>query len=198
MMRFEHLGRRYGAHWALDDASGAAPGGKITALTGENGSGKSTLLLCLANIIKPHRGLLQFEPGLRVHLVAHHPMAYTDLTIAQNLELCALLENKDKSAILPALECWRIPELRDKALKTLSRGQMQRFLLARATLTQPDILLLDEPFTGLDERSEGLLQRFMRDEALRGAAVLFSEHDASRARALSNKSIRMENGRTVP
>ncbi len=198
MMRFEHLGRRYGALWALEDASGIVESGKITALTGENGSGKSTLLLCLANILKPHRGLLHCEPGLRVHLVAHHPMAYTDLTIAQNLELCALLENKDKSAILPALDRWRIAELRDKALKTLSRGQMQRFLLARALLARPDILLLDEPFTGLDERSEALLQAFVRDEAQRGAAVLFSEHDASRARALSHKSIRMENGRTVP
>lgn len=198
MMRFEHLGRRYGAHWALADASGIAEAGKITALTGENGSGKSTLLLCLANILKPHRGSLKVDSNLRVHLVAHHPMAYTDLSIAQNLELCALLESRDKSAILPALNHWRIAELRDKPLKTLSRGQMQRFLLARATLAQPDILLLDEPFTGLDARSETLLQTFMREEAKRGAAVLFSEHDAARARALAGKSIRMENGRSVP
>lgn len=197
MMRFEHLGRRYGAHWALEDASGVAERGKITALTGENGSGKSTLLLCLANILKPHRGSLRIEPDIRVHLVAHHPMAYTDLSIVHNLELSALLEGQNKSGIAAALDYWRITDLKDKTLKTLSRGQMQRFLLARATLAQPDILLLDEPFTGLDERSEALLQIFMREEAKRGAAVLFSEHDASRARALAHKSIRMENGRSV-
>lgn len=197
MMRFEHLGRRYGAHWALEDASGVAESGKITALTGENGSGKSTLLLCLANILKPHRGSLQIASGMRVHLVAHHPMAYTDLSIAHNLELSALLESQNKSAIEGALDYWRITDLKDKTLKTLSRGQMQRFLLARATLAQPDILLLDEPFTGLDARSETVLQTFMREEASRGAAVLFSEHDASRARALAHKSIRMEDGRSL-
>lgn len=198
MMRFEHLGRRYGAHWALDDASGVAEAGKITSLTGENGSGKSTLLLCLAHILKPHRGSLRLEPGVRVHLVAHHPMAYTDLSIGHNLELSALLEGRNKSAIAAALDYWRIADLKDKTLKTLSRGQMQRFLLARATLAQPDVLLLDEPFTGLDARSEAQLQTFVADEAKRGAAVLFSEHDASRARSLSHKLIRMENGRSLP
>lgn len=198
MMRFEHLGRRYGEHWALDDATGKAEGGIISALTGENGSGKSTLLLCLANILKPHRGSLQITAGARVHLVAHHPMAYTDLSIAQNLELSAVLEGRNTSAMAATLDYWRITDLKNKILKTLSRGQMQRFLLARAMLTQPDILLLDEPFTGLDERSETLLQTFMRTEVARGAAVLFSEHDASRARSLSHKTIRMENGRSVP
>lgn len=198
MMRFEHLGRRYGVHWALEDASGTADGGKITALTGDNGSGKSTLLLCLANILKPHRGWLHIERGMRVHLVAHHPLAYTDLSIAHNLELSALLEGKKKSAIQVALEYWRIAELRNKTLKTLSRGQMQRFLLARAMLAQADVLLLDEPFTGLDARSENQLQTFVREEAVRGAAVMFSEHDAARAKSLSHKSIRMENGRSVP
>lgn len=198
MMRFEHLGRRYGAHWALEDASGAAENGKITALTGDNGSGKSTLLLCLANILKPHRGSLQIQNSVRVHLVAHHPMAYTDLSIVHNLELGAMLEGKDKSAIAATLDYWQIADLRDKTLKTLSRGQMQRFLLARATLTKPDILLLDEPFTGLDARSETLLQTFVREEAARGAAVIFSEHDASRAKSLSHRTIRMENGRSMP
>ena len=198
MMRFEHLGRRYGAYWALEDASGTAEGGKITALTGDNGSGKSTLLLCLANILKPHRGSLQIQNGVRVHLVAHHPMAYTDLSIVNNLELSALLEGKDKSAIADALDYWRIADLKEKTLKTLSRGQMQRFLLARATLTKPDVLLLDEPFTGLDHRSEALLQDFVREEAARGVAVLFSEHDARRAKFLSHRTIRMENGRSRP
>ena len=196
-MQFSHLARRYGTHWALADASGVAMAGRTTALTGENGSGKSTLLLCLANILKPHRGSLQFEPGTRVHLVAHHPMAYTDLTIAQNLSLSALLDNRDKSAILPVLDHWRITDLQQKPLKTLSRGQMQRFLLARAMLAQADVLLLDEPFTGLDARSEAQLQAFVRAEAKRGAAVVFSEHDAARARSLGHNIIRMENGRSM-
>lgn len=198
MISFEHLGRRYGSHWALEDASGVAEGGKTTALTGENGSGKSTLLLALANILKPHRGSITLATGARVHLVAHHPMAYTDLSIGQNLELSALIDRQNKSAIITALEYWRIADLKNKTLKTLSRGQMQRFLLARAMLAAPEVLLLDEPFTGLDARSEILLQTFMHEEAKRGAAVLFSEHDAARAKSLSQKIIRMENGRSAP
>lgn len=197
-LSFNNLGRRYGSHWALESASGCARSGEIMALTGENGSGKSTLLLTLANILKPHRGSLTIASGARVHLVAHHPMAYTDLTIAHNLELSALLDGSDKRRIPEALAYWRIDDLQNKTLNTLSRGQVQRFLLARAMLAKSDVLLLDEPFTGLDAYSEALLQNFMTATARRDAAVVFSEHNASRARSLSDKSIRMESGRTMP
>jgi ABC-type multidrug transport system ATPase subunit len=194
-VRFVNLGRRYGSHWALAGIDGYLDANEVVALQGENGSGKSTLLLTLAQILKPHQGTIQFSAGAIAHLVAHHPMAYLQLSISRNLQLAASLHGRSQANISAALSYWQIERLADKNLDTLSRGQMQRFLLARAMLARPQILLLDEPFTGLDARSEHLLADFMRSESARGAAVLISEHDASRARRLADRSYLLENGK---
>lgn len=191
---FSALARRFGSFWALQNANGKIYPGDITALTGENGSGKSTLLLVLAGILKPHRGTVIAAVPQKIHLVSHQMMAYQDLSILQNLKLAAMLGGSGDGRIVPALKHWRIEELAAKALRTLSRGQMQRFLLARALVACPDVLLLDEPFTGLDKASEDRLVDFMRAEAKRGAAILFSEHHLPRARALATRSIAMVNG----
>ncbi len=194
-MKYEGLGRRYGAHWALDGVDGSLAAGEIVALLGENGSGKSTLLLTLAQILKPHRGKLEFAPGASGHLIAHHPMAYLKLSVAHNLQLAATLHKSSGEHIASALRYWQIEHLGHKHLDTLSRGQMQRFLLARAMLARPQILLLDEPFTGLDTRSEQLLVDFIRHESARGSAVLLSEHDPSRARRLADRSYLLQKGK---
>jgi ABC-type multidrug transport system ATPase subunit len=193
-LAFSELARRYGGFWALQNASGEIYPGEITALTGENGSGKSTLLLILAGILKAHRGRITAAAQGKLHLVSHQMMAYQDLSVLQNLKLAATLSGRAGDAILPALRYWRIEELADKALRTLSRGQLQRFLLSRALLTKPDVLLLDEPFTGLDHVSEARLEDFMRAEATRGAAILFSDHHLTRARTLATRSIKMVKG----
>ncbi len=198
LLEFHDLSRRYGAHWALNGVSGSLAAGEIVALQGENGSGKSTLLLTLAGILKPHRGTVKFAETARPHLVSHQPMAYTALSIGRNLALAAAIEDKAEPAIREVLSYWHIEPLRAKPLATLSRGQMQRFLLARAMLAAPEILLLDEPFTGLDSAAEARLVEFIRAEARRGAAVVFSEHDAKRARSVADKFIRMAEGGCVP
>lgn len=197
LLAFSDLARRYGAHWALTGATGSLGSGEVVALEGENGSGKSTLLLTLAGILRQHRGSMEISSRARVHLVAHHPMAYVGLGVRRNLELAAAIEGQSASGIAAALAYWRIEELAAKSLATLSRGQMQRFLLARAMLARPEVLLLDEPFTGLDTNGEELLTKFIAAEAGRGAAVLFSDHDHKRARSLSTRRLHMEAGRCL-
>lgn len=197
MVDFHELGRRYGSHWALESASGAGYAGKITALTGENGSGKSTLLLVLGGVLRQHKGSLTFNTPTR-HLVAHHAMAYADLSIEANLHLAATLTDSTQELIPDALDYWQISDLSKKPIRTLSRGQLQRFLLARAKIAQARILLLDEPFSGLDTRSERRLIDFMLAQKMAGNAVIFSEHDPVRARELSDANIRMAAGRTLP
>ena len=195
LIRFVNLGRRYGSHWALAGIDGYLNAHEVVALLGENGSGKSTLLLTLAQILKPHQGTIQFSAHAPAHLVAHHPMAYLQLSISRNLQLAASLHGRSQADISAALSYWQIERLAGKNLDTLSRGQMQRFLLARAMLARPQILLLDEPFTGLDARSEQLLANFIRAESARGSAVLISEHDTSRARRLADRSYVLEQGK---
>ncbi len=191
---FSQLARRFGGFWALQNASGEILSGEITALTGENGSGKSTLLLILAGILKAHRGTVATAAPGKIHLVSHQVMAYQDLSVLQNLKLAATLSDSPPGDIQPALRYWRIEDLGDKALRTLSRGQLQRFLLSRALLAKPAVLLLDEPFTGLDHVSEARLVDVIRAEATRGAAILFSDHHLTRARALATRSIEMVKG----
>lgn len=195
LVSFSALGRRYGAHWALKDASGELHAGEIVALRGANGSGKSTLLLVLAGILKAHRGNFSLVSG--AHLVAHQTMAYPHLSIRRNLELAAVVDKREKSAIAHALAYWKIEALAQKNVGTLSRGQLQRFLMARAEVARREILLLDEPFTGLDSAGEDLLAVFIDTEARRGTAVLFSEHSASRADALAQHIVYMADGRCV-
>lgn len=197
LLNFHSLTRRYGREVALDSATGGLKAGEIVALLGANGSGKSTLLMTLAGILKPNQGTIEFASGARPHLVAHQPMAYLQLSVGRNLELAAAISGKGNTNIAQALSYWAIESLSAKPVQILSRGQLQRFLLARAMIAHEEILLLDEPFTGLDQDSEKLLVRFISDEAKRGAAVLFSEHDAARAKRLSERSIRMNAGRIV-
>lgn len=194
VLGFSHLARRFGNFWALVDADGEIESAKITALTGENGSGKSTLLLILAGILKPHKGHISTTAKGKIHFVSHQMMAYQDLSVQQNLQLAATLSKRSTRDILPALEYWKVAHLAEKTLRTLSRGQLQRFLLARALLARPAVLLLDEPFTGLDTASENRLADFMRAEAARGAAILFSEHHQARAKTLAHSTIAMEKG----
>lgn len=191
---FSQLARRFGKHWALQSASGEIFSGEITALTGENGSGKSTLLLILAGILRAHSGRVATAAPGKIHLVSHQVMAYQDLSVWQNLKLAALLNGSAAADIEPSLRYWRIEDLADKALRTLSRGQLQRFLLSRALLAKPAVLLLDEPFTGLDNANEARLVDFIRAEAARGAAILFSEHHLTRARALATRWIEIVQG----
>lgn len=195
---FTHLARRFGRHWALKDANGSIAAGEITALTGENGSGKSTLFLVLAGILRPHRGRVSFAETRRLHLVSHHLMAYPDLPVLQNLRLAAQLTEATKDAVAVALDFWGIAELKHRPLRFLSRGQQQRFLLARAMLANATVLLLDEPFTGLDSLSEQRLLDFLHGAAQNGAAIFFSEHDPRRARALAIRTIRMSGGVCYP
>jgi len=191
---FSQLARRFGDFWALRSASGEILTGEITALTGENGSGKSTLLLILAGILKAHRGTVTAAAPGKIHLVSHQMMAYPDLSVLQNMKLAAVLSASSPADIERALTYWRIEDLANKTLRTLSRGQLQRFLLGRALLTKPAVLLLDEPFTGLDQVSEGRLAHFMHNEAKRGTAILFSDHHLARARALATRSVEIVKG----
>ncbi|HRP68949.1 MAG TPA: ATP-binding cassette domain-containing protein [Turneriella sp.] len=195
-LTYQNLSRRYGAEWALKEASGELFENEIVALEGENGSGKSTLLLTLAGILRPHKGAIAFH-NTSAHLVAHHPMAYIALSIERNLALAHAIDKNARHSLDATMEFWQIAPLKAKALSSLSRGQMQRFLLARSMLTSSRVLLLDEPFTGLDVHGEKLLEEFIRSEAARGVAVLFSDHDHARAQKLATRTIRMKAGRCI-
>src|SRR5262249_25281412 len=150
---------------------------------GPNGSGKSTLLNVLALLTRPSRGELRFgahdprkHPRLRarIGLVAHAAMVYPDLTGHENLALTArLYALADARAALAELEArFELGAFMARPARSYSRGQLQRLALARALLPAPRLLLLDEPSTGLDQKSVERLCEAVRQERARGAIVV--------------------------
>ncbi len=175
-IRLTRIVRHYGGVAALDGIDLTVAAGESVLLLGANGAGKTTLLRLLALLARPTAGeyLLFGEPTRRggdrlaqrrrLGFLAHQSWLYEHLTAEENLRFHAGLYAlpPDRTAIETALDAVGLLARRADAVRTYSRGMQQRLALARVLLHRPDLLLLDEPFTGLDregaERLRGLLQ----------------------------------------
>jgi heme exporter protein A len=171
----EDLARAFGHVRALRGITFGLEAGNVLAIFGPNGAGKSTLLRILAGLLRPDRGAVhihgqRLERGdavqrRRLGLISHASLCYDGLTAAENLEFYAKLYGlKDPRAVARAALLGVGLDARADALTwTMSRGMLQRLAIARALLHDPEIVLLDEPFTGLDQRAAGAL----RDQLVR-------------------------------
>lgn len=196
--------RVFGATVALRGVSIAFDAGTLSLLEGPNGAGKSTLLAVIGTVLTPNAGFVRYRPIgdqpelVREHLgwVAHESHCYRELSVRGNVELAAKIHGMDRE------ESWNrvarrmdIQHLSDRSVGTLSRGQRQRVALARALVHQPSVLLLDEPFTGLDRASATLLERVLLEERERGALIIVVSHGEGVAERLGARRIRIEQGR---
>ena len=158
MLRAEGLSHAFGVARALDGISFTLMAGQTLAIFGPNGAGKTTLLRVLSGLIKPQGGKVHLEGGRRaVGWIGHHAHLYGHLTIDENLRFWGMLYGLSRAeagerarAVLARL---RLRDREDQTVRTLSRGQLQRAAIARALIHDPSVLLLDEPFTGLDLRA---------------------------------------------
>jgi heme exporter protein A len=196
--------RSFGATLALRGIDVTFESGTISLLEGPNGAGKSTLLSIIGTVIRPGAGSVWYEPvgddpdAVRRHLgwVAHESHCYRELGARANVLLAARLHGADTS------EAWRkvadrfdIGHLADRPVGTLSRGQKQRVALARALAHDPTVLLLDEPWTGLDQKSTALLEQALVEERDRGALIIVVSHGEGIAERIGARRVRIENGR---
>lgn len=179
--------------------------GEIVALTGDNGAGKTTLLRCLAGLTQPNSGAVYWQgrPAARwgagraiVGLTTHESSLYPYLTARENLVFAARMHGLAQPAERAStwLEDAALLPFADQQAAALSKGTRQRLALARALIHEPAIVLLDEPFTGLDARSLNWLTELLRTYRRQGRAVCFSTHDLSTAHALADRAIRLERG----
>jgi heme ABC exporter ATP-binding subunit CcmA len=198
--------RTYGALIALDGIDLVVPAGSAVALMGANGAGKTTLLRVVAGLTAPTTGTVTIAGvdrreaggGLRALLgyVGHQSMLYGDLTVRENLLFTAGLHGLDRDAVVRAAARFEITDALDRPARALSRGNLQRAALARALLHDPTVVLLDEPFTGLDLASSERLAATLTQLYERGHTVVLTVHDAARA-CLAQRLLVLDRGRMV-
>ncbi len=177
---------------------------ECVALLGANGSGKTTLLRILAGLSRPTSGeariggwLLPKEAAqIRAHLgyLGHLPLIYDDLTVEENLRFFARLYRADASHIPALLERVGLARRAKDRAGTFSRGMAQRLGLARALLHAPDVLLFDEPYTGLDVDGAAMLDGVIREQRDAGRTILLTTHDLPRTLALCTRVVILNRG----
>ncbi|HTS73564.1 MAG TPA: ABC transporter ATP-binding protein [Gaiellaceae bacterium] len=191
MIRAAGLEKRYGFKRVLSGLDFELPRGGFLVVTGPNGSGKTTLLRLCAGLAIPSAGTLEVEPDRsRIGYLGHEPLVYRELTALENLDLYGRLyrvpERRERIGML--LERFGLWEARRERASALSRGQLQRLALCRALLHRPELLILDEPFSGLDADGAELLDRELAGMRER-RTLLVSTHDPERIAPLQTGAL---------
>jgi heme exporter protein A len=182
------LSKQYGFKRVLQGLTFDLGRGDFLVVTGPNGAGKTTLLRMCAGLAIPTGGTLEVEPDRsRIGFLGHEPLVYLELTALENLDLYGRLyrvpERRERIGML--LERFGLWEQRRERASALSRGQLQRLALCRALLHKPELVILDEPFSGLDSDGADLLYREL--VGLRGErTLLVATHDPERLEPIAS------------
>jgi heme exporter protein A len=182
VIRARGLEKRYGEKRILHGVELEVGRGDFLLVTGPNGSGKTTLLRLCAGLAAPTRGELEVDvPRGRVGYLAHEPLVYRELTALENLDLYGRLyrvpERRERIGML--LERFGLWDARHSRAASYSRGMLQRLALCRALLHEPELLILDEPYSALDDEGETLLDRELAERASQATFVV-ATHDPER------------------
>ncbi len=183
--------------------------GEIVAVLGPNGAGKTTLLRILSTLSSPSSGEVLID-GVRVEddppkarrrigMVGHSTCTYDDLTALENLRFQWVMEGLPRKEFAKAgMEILRRVGLEHRMndrVGIFSKGMRQRLALARALIHTPKVLLLDEPFSSLDQKGVAVLEQMLNEERSRGASILVVTHDVHRIASLIDRAVVLENGR---
>jgi heme exporter protein A len=207
MIRLNGVVKQYGLNPVLRGVDLSVEQGEFVTLVGPNGAGKSTLMGIIATLLRPTTGevrvggwrLPEQADRVRRHigLVSHHSLLYRDMTAAENLAFFARLYRLEdrEGRVAEALRKVGLYARQRDPVGTFSRGMVQRLTIARATLHEPDVLLLDEPYTGLDQEASHLLDELLREETARGRTILMITHDLGHGLGLADRLAILYGGR---
>jgi len=191
VIQARRLGRTYGLKHVIRDLDLEVGRGEFLLLTGPNGSGKTTLLRLVAGLLVPTAGELEVDaPRERIGFLGHEPLVYRELTSIENLDLYGRLyrvrERRERIGML--LERFGLWDARNQRADSFSRGMLQRLALCRTLLHEPELLVLDEPFSALDDEGAALLDRELGELRSR-ATFLVSTHDPARLESLASQRL---------
>ena len=204
---FKDVSRNFGRRRALANISFSVEAGELVALLGANGSGKSTRLSIAATLLAPTSGEVLYGDATAGHaggalrkqigLLGHDLYLYQELTAAENLRFFSDLYGLDarERRVREALECAALVDRADDPVHAYSRGMRQRLALERALLHEPRLLLLDEPFTGLDDASAAALRSRLTETRSRGAIILVTTHELEAIDTLVDAAYVLSRGR---
>ena len=200
------LAKNFGKRVAVAGVDLTLSAGECLALFGPNGAGKTTLLRLIAGLLKPTAGAVRVQgvdirrdarARAAVGLISHQSMLYSPLTALENLEFVARLYGlpDPRTAALEALQAIGMRERAQTPVRTLSRGLQQRVSIARATVHAPTVVLLDEPYSGLDEAGAAALTKLLQSLRARGATLIVVTHNVGEGLALATHAAIMTGGR---
>jgi ABC-type multidrug transport system ATPase subunit len=203
------VSRHFGRRRAVSRVSFVASRGAIVGLLGPNGAGKSTLLAMLATLLRPSGGTITYgtidanaaasELRARIGVLGHDLFLYPELTARENLAFFAGLYGLRHADAVgrAALDRAGLADRADDLVSNFSRGMRQRVALERALLHRPRLVLLDEPFTGLDEASTGALIARLRQLRDGGGVIVLATHDLDLSEGLLDEAVFLKDGRMV-
>ena len=199
MITVKKLVKRFGLKPVLRGLDFEVQPGEFVALLGPNGAGKTTFLRILASLSRPSLGSVMVAgyqlPNeaaavrTRLGVVSHLPLLYGDLTADENLRFYGRMYNINAldARITEVLEMVGLENRRRDLVRTYSRGMQQRLAIGRAVLHNPEVMLFDEPYTGLDQDASSMLDEVLKTVAAKGRTVVMTSHDLARAEDLATR-----------
>ncbi|MFQ5975893.1 MAG: heme ABC exporter ATP-binding protein CcmA [Candidatus Hydrothermarchaeales archaeon] len=202
------LQRKFGDFVAIDDVTLSIDKGETLAILGPNGAGKTTLIKILSTLLRPTSGTIRInghditeeaeEVKKQIGVVSHNSFLYEELTARENLEfysrLFGISDNKKIDALLDAV---KLHFRADDLVGTFSRGMFQRLSIARSLLHEPEVLLLDEPTTGLDVKSKHTFLEMIKEQNMKGRTIVLTTHHLEEAEELCQKAAIIDRGRVI-
>lgn len=198
----EHIYKSFGKEQVLTDVSLDVPAGSIVGVVGNNGSGKTVFMKCICGFLMPDRGKITVNGKAvgkecdfpeSIGIIIETPGFIPELSGYRNLKILASLKGKiGKAEILEALKLVGLSDNRNKAVAKYSLGMRQRLGIAQAIMEDPDVLILDEPFNGLDKTTAAGMRSLLKRLKEEGKAILLASHNAADIEELCDKVYEME------
>ena len=208
MLKVEHVTKYYGENLAVDDLSFEIQNGEIFGLLGVNGAGKTTTFRMIMGLLEPTKGHItingkeiNYETVERIGFLTEERSLLTKLTVKEQVVYYATLKGMKEPDILEKLDYWlkrfEISDYKERKIKELSKGNQQKIQFITAIIHEPDLLVLDEPFTGLDPINVEMFMNVIREFKNKGKMIIFSSHRMEHVELFCEKLVILKKGVSV-